>query len=67
MLEAYLAEIATTGFEGVSQTRLVVQLAPDERAELETRLNQLLEEFRQRPVAPGAERTAIYLTTYPSG
>lgn len=66
MLEAYLAEIADTGFEGVHQTRLVVQLAAEEREELRTRLNQLLEEFRERPVRPGGERTAIYLATYPS-
>lgn len=66
MLEAYLAEIAETGFEGVHQSRLVVQVAPDEREELDNRLNALLEEFRARPRRPGAERTAIYLATYPS-
>ena len=48
------------------QSRLVVQVAPEERAELETRLNALLEEFRARPRRPGAERTAVYLATYPS-
>ncbi len=67
MLEAYLAEIAETGFDGVRQTRLVVQCAPDEREELENRLNQLLDEFRHRQQRPGAPRTAIYLATYPSG
>jgi hypothetical protein len=66
VLEAYLAEIAEIGFEDVQQTRLVVQVAPEERAELETRLESLLEEFRARPRRPGAERTAIYLATYPS-
>ncbi len=64
--EAYLAEIAETGFEGVHQSRLVVQVAPEEREELDKRLNALLEEFRARPRRPGAERTAIYLATYPS-
>ena len=34
------------------------QLSPEERAELETRLNALLEEFQSRPRRPGAERTA---------
>jgi hypothetical protein len=66
VLEAYLAEIAETGFEGVHQSRLVVQVAPEEREELDRRLNALLEEFRARPRRPGAERTAIYLATYPS-
>lgn len=66
-LEAYLAEIAETGFDGVHQTRLVVHCAPDEREELETRLNQLLDEFRHRPRRPGTQETAIYLATYPSG
>jgi hypothetical protein len=66
VLEAYLAEIADTGFQGVHQTRLVVQVAPEEREELEDRLNSLLEEFRARPRRPGVERTAVYLATYPS-
>jgi DNA-binding transcriptional ArsR family regulator len=66
VLEAYLAEIAETGFEDVQQTRLVVQVAPEEREELENRLESLLEEFRARPLRPGAKRTAIYLATYPS-
>jgi DNA-binding transcriptional ArsR family regulator len=66
ILEAYLAEIAETDFEHVNQTRLVVQVSPDAREEFERRLDELLEEFRNRPVEPGAERTAIYLATYPS-
>ena len=66
MLEAFLAEIAEAGLADVHQTRLVVQVAPDDREELERRLHELLEEFRARPVVQGAERTAIYLATYPS-
>jgi DNA-binding transcriptional ArsR family regulator len=66
ILEAYLAEIAETDFEHVNQTRLVVQVSPDAREEFGRRLDELLEEFRNRPVEPGAERTAIYLATYPS-
>jgi transposase-like protein len=66
ILEAYLAEIAETDFEHVNQIRLVVQVSPDAREEFERRLDELLEEFRNRPVEPGAERTAIYLATYPS-
>jgi DNA-binding transcriptional ArsR family regulator len=66
ILEAYLAEIAETDFEHFNQTRLVVQVSPDAREEFGRRLDELLEEFRNRPVEPGAERTAIYLATYPS-
>jgi DNA-binding transcriptional ArsR family regulator len=66
ILEAYLAEIAETDFEHVNQTRLVVQVSPDAREVFGRRLDELLEEFRNRPVEPGAERTAIYLATYPS-
>jgi hypothetical protein len=66
MLEAYLAEIAETDFEDVNQTRLVVQISKDARQEFDERLNELLEEFKNRPVEPGAERTAIYFASYPS-
>jgi Mn-dependent DtxR family transcriptional regulator len=66
MLEAYLAEVAEADFGEVKQTRLVVQISPDVREEFERRLDDLLEEFTTQPIDPGAERTAIYLATYPS-
>lgn len=66
VFEAYLAEIAETGFDGVEQTRLVVQMGAEELEELKRRLSALLLEFRARPVDPRAERTAIYLSLYPS-
>jgi DNA-binding Lrp family transcriptional regulator len=66
MLEAYLAEISETDLKQVKQTRLVVQISPDAREEFEGRLEELLEEFRRRPLEPGAEHTAIYFATYPS-
>ncbi|GAA4528590.1 ArsR/SmtB family transcription factor [Amycolatopsis samaneae] len=67
MLEAYLAEIADVGFADVNQTRLVVQVTPEQRAELERRLHDLLEEYRVRAPESGARSTAVYLSTYPSG
>jgi hypothetical protein len=67
MFEAGPAEIAETGFDGVRQARLVVHYAPDEREELENRLDQLLDEFRTRQQRPGVPGTAIYLATNPSG
>ncbi|AXB43986.1 ArsR/SmtB family transcription factor [Amycolatopsis albispora] len=65
-LEAYLAEVGEAGTAKVEQTRLVLQLAEDERAEFKRRLYGLLEEYAERPVTPGAERTAVYVALYPS-
>ncbi|RZQ59941.1 ArsR/SmtB family transcription factor [Amycolatopsis suaedae] len=66
MLEAYLAEVAEVDVADLEQTRLVVQLADSDRAEFLGRLHELLDEFRRKPVTPGADRTAIYVATYPS-
>jgi hypothetical protein len=66
MLEAYLAEIAEIDIDRLDQTRLVVQVPPDDRDEFKQRLDELLEEFKSRRRLPGAERTAIYIATYPS-
>ncbi|MEV6911011.1 winged helix-turn-helix domain-containing protein [Amycolatopsis sp. NPDC051071] len=66
IFEAYLAEIAETGFDDVHQTRLVVQVPDEQITELEDRINELLEEFLARPVDTNAKRTAIYLSRYPS-
>lgn len=66
VFEAYLAEIADTGFDDVHQTRLVVQVPDEQILELESRLNELFEEFLARPVDTKAKRTAIYLSRYPS-
>ncbi|MEW2504926.1 ArsR/SmtB family transcription factor [Amycolatopsis sp. CA-161197] len=66
MLEAYLAEIGEADPAEVDASRLVFQVSPAEVAEFKDRLTQLLEEFRERPARPGADRTAIYLSVYPS-
>ncbi len=66
IFEAYLAEIAETGFDEVHQTRLVVQVPDEQIAELERRINEVLDEFLARPVDTNAKRTAIYLSRYPS-
>ncbi|GAA5160133.1 MULTISPECIES: ArsR/SmtB family transcription factor [Amycolatopsis] len=65
MLEAYLGEIAEVPPSELRQTRLVMRLKPEERAEFETRFQDLLEEFRARS-APGGEQLAVYFATYPS-
>ncbi|MFI6028310.1 ArsR/SmtB family transcription factor [Amycolatopsis magusensis] len=65
-LEAYLAEVGEVGTAKVEQTRLVVQLPEPEQGEFKRRLYELIEEYADRPIDPGAERTAIYLALYPS-
>lgn len=65
MLEAFLGEIAEVPAADLRQTRLVVQVPARDRAEFETRLQDLLEEYKARSGADG-ERTAIYVATYPS-
>lgn len=66
IFEAYLAEIAETGFDELHQTRLVLQVPDEQIVELEDRINELLEEFLARPVDKNAKRTAFYLSRYPS-
>jgi DNA-binding transcriptional ArsR family regulator len=66
ILEAYLAEIAELELADVDQTRLVVQVSPEDRDEFKDRLDDLLEEFRTRQVEEAGERIAIYIATYPS-
>jgi DNA-binding transcriptional ArsR family regulator len=66
ILEAYLAEIGELELTDVDQTRLVVQVSPEDRDEFAGRLDDLLEEFRSRQAADGGERIAIYVATYPS-
>ena len=65
MLEAYLAEIAEIDIEQLRQTRLVVQVPADERAEFERRLGALLEEFHGRATGTSAVGTAVYIALYP--
>jgi DNA-binding Lrp family transcriptional regulator len=66
MLEAYLGEVAEVPVTELRQTRLVVQLAPEDLAEFERRLQDLLEEFKAKSSRRTGERTAIYFASYPS-
>ncbi|WP_116198990.1 ArsR/SmtB family transcription factor [Amycolatopsis circi] len=66
MLEAYLAELAEADLAETDTARLVVQVPAGEVAEFKRRLDGLLEEFKARPRDPGAERTAVYVSVYPS-
>ncbi|MFF5987455.1 ArsR/SmtB family transcription factor [Prauserella flavalba] len=66
MLEAYLAEIAELEAGELQQWRFVAQVPQDQRQEFENRIQELLEDFRSRPVDPDAERMAVYIGMYPS-
>jgi len=66
MLEAYLAEVAEIAPPELRQTRLVLELAEDDRREFENRLDELLEEYRVRRPGRSAERSAVYIALYPS-
>ncbi|TNC28929.1 winged helix-turn-helix domain-containing protein [Amycolatopsis alkalitolerans] len=66
MLEAFLAEIAEVAPARLRQTRLVVQVPEEGLTEFEDRLQDLLEEFKDRSDTGRGERTAIYVATYPS-
>ncbi|MBB1153733.1 MULTISPECIES: ArsR/SmtB family transcription factor [Amycolatopsis] len=66
MLEAYLAEMAEADLAETETTRLVVQVGAEDVAEFKERLYGLLEEFKARPRDPASERTAVYVSIYPS-
>ncbi|WP_370939086.1 ArsR/SmtB family transcription factor [Amycolatopsis sp. cg13] len=66
MFEAYLAEMAEADLAKTETTRLVVQVGAEDVAEFKRRLDGLLEEFKARPRDPASERTALYISVYPS-
>ncbi|MBO0839460.1 MAG: winged helix-turn-helix transcriptional regulator [Sciscionella sp.] len=66
MFEAFLGEIADTGFADLRQIRLVMRLDADQRAELENRLYAVIDEFAARQAIDSGERFALYLALYPS-
>lgn len=66
VFEAFLAEVAHTGPEGMDQWRLVAQVPPERRTEFRRRMQRLLDEFAQEPADSDGERTAVYVAMYPS-
>ena len=67
MLQAYLSEIAGTRFDELDQTRLMVQVSPQRKAELVRRISVLMEEFAEAPPEDGGERIGVYVALYPLG
>lgn len=67
MMQAYLSEVAGMSFDVLDQTRLVVQVGPERKAELVNRLTALFEEFADAPPQEDGERIGLYLALYPVG
>jgi DNA-binding transcriptional ArsR family regulator len=67
MMQAYLSEVAGMSFDELDQTRAVVQVSPERKAELVNRLAMLIEEFTSAPPDEHGERIAVYVALYPSG
>ena len=62
VFEAFLGEVAEVGPAAMKQFRLVARV---DRAELNRRLQTLLDELATEPAHPDGERVAIYLALYP--
>lgn len=64
-LAAFLAEAGKVPVEQLETSRLGLRLTADGVAELRARLDDLLEEFRSRPAAPGAESWSLFVALHP--
>lgn len=65
VLQAFLAEVGAVDFLELRQSRLVVQVDKAGREELGRRISEVLDDFAQRPLSAGEERTAVYVAFYP--
>ncbi len=65
VLAAFLAEVEKVPAEQLETSRLGLRLTADEVAELRGRIDDLLEEFRSRPAAPGAEAWSLLVALHP--
>jgi predicted ArsR family transcriptional regulator len=64
-LGAFLEEVAEVGERELESTRLALRLTPGEKAELEERMQALLDEFVARPPDPEGEKWSLYLGMHP--
>ncbi len=65
LLRTFQDEIAQIPAADVHANRLGLQLDPVHRAELETRLRELLDEFATRPHDPGGQRLSVFVAIHP--
>ena len=64
-LGAFLEEVAEVGERRLESTRLALRLTPAEKAELEQRMTDLLDEFARRPADPDGQKWSLYLGMHP--
>ncbi|WP_369141088.1 ArsR/SmtB family transcription factor [Modestobacter versicolor] len=64
-LAAFLEEVGAVGEQRLESTRLGLRLTPAHKAELESRLHDLLDEFARRPADPDGEKWSVYLGMHP--
>jgi len=64
-LEAFLEEVAAVGQARLQSTRLGLRLPPEQLAEFQRRLHELLDEFARRPMDPKGQRWSLYLGMHP--
>jgi hypothetical protein len=65
MLETFLDEVALVPATDLDTTRLALRLAPDEMTDFRTRLQELLDEFADRPDDPSAPAWSVFITLHP--
>ncbi|MCF6475242.1 ArsR family transcriptional regulator [Nonomuraea sp. MG754425] len=64
MLDAFLEEVRLADTEDVSFTRLGLRLTAQEHAELRERLQQVLDEFRERRPAPDGQAYSLFVALH---
>ena len=65
VLAAFLAEVAAVGERQLSSSRLALRLGTADLAEFRRRLQDLLDEYAQRPPDPDGEKWSVYLGMHP--
>ena len=64
-LAAFLEEVAAAGEDRLESTRLGLRLSAGDRAELQRRLHEVLDEYARRPADPDGEKWSLYLGMHP--
>ncbi|SEG37328.1 Helix-turn-helix domain-containing protein [Nonomuraea solani] len=64
ILDAFLEEVRLAGLEESNFTRLGLRLTAGERAELRRRLQEVFDDFRDRPQSPDGEAYSLFLALH---
>lgn len=65
LLDAFLEEVSLVPAERMHTTRLGLRLPPEQFEELEQRLQQLFDEFADRPHDPSGEARSLFFAIHP--